>query len=410
MRSATPRRVAAPLRIEIALGRFSVSATASKARVVTVLGTTQTLAWGSSYYLPAILAAPIAEDLGLSRALVFGVFSGSLLLTALLGPAAGRAIDQRGGRDVLALSNVIFALGLFLMAFAHGLPMLALSWFIIGIAMAMGLYDAAFAALAGLYGKDARSSIVGITLFAGFASTVGWPLTALMEVEWGWRGACLGWAALHFLFCLPLNRFLIPQAPPPPPKVAAPPLSAEESRERKRDMILLAFVLASASFSSTALGAHLPGLLQSAGTTLAAAIAAGALMGPAQVAARVVEFTIMRKMNPLFSARIAAGAHPVAVALLLMLGAPFAALFVIIHGAGNGLLTITRGTLPLALFGPVGYGQRQGFITAPARASQAFAPLLFGLLLDDYGAASLWLTALLGVAAVAALFMMRVRQ
>jgi MFS family permease len=405
-----PQRAAARLRIEAAVGFLSVSTKASKARVVTVLGTTQTLAWGSSYYLPAILAAPIAEDLGLSRALVFGVFSGSLLLTALLGPAAGRAIDQRGGRDVLALSNVIFALGLFLMAFAHGLPMLALSWFIIGIAMAMGLYDAAFAALAGLYGKDARSSIVGITLFAGFASTVGWPLTALMEVEWGWRGACLGWAALHFLFCLPLNRFLIPQAPPPPPKVAAPPLSAEESRERKRDMILLAFVLASASFSSTALGAHLPGLLQSAGTTLAAAIAAGALMGPAQVAARVVEFTIMRKMNPLFSARIAAGAHPVAVALLLMLGAPFAALFVIIHGAGNGLLTITRGTLPLALFGPVGYGQRQGFITAPARASQAFAPLLFGLLLDDYGAASLWLTALLGVAAVAALFMMRVRQ
>jgi MFS family permease len=405
-----PRRAAARLRIEAAVGFLSVSAKASKARVVTVLGTTQTLAWGSSYYLPAILAAPIAEDLGLSRALVIGVCSGSLLLTALLGPAAGRAIDQRGGRDVLALSNVIFALGLFLMAFAHGLPMLALSWFIIGIAMAMGLYDAAFAALAGLYGKDARSSIVGITLFAGFASTVGWPLTALMEVEWGWRGACLGWAALHFLFCLPLNRFLIPQAPPPPPKVAAPPLSAEESRERKRDMILLAFVLASASFSSTALGAHLPGLLQSAGTTLAAAIAAGALMGPAQVAARVVEFTMMRKMNPLFSARIAAGAHPVAVALLLMLGAPFAALFVIIHGAGNGLLTITRGTLPLALFGPVGYGQRQGFITAPARASQAFAPLLFGLLLDDYGAASLWLTALLGVAAVAALFMMRVRQ
>jgi MFS family permease len=405
-----PQRAAARLRIEAVGGFFSVSTKASKARVVTVLGTTQTLAWGSSYYLPAILAAPIAEDLGLSRALVFGVFSGSLLLTALLGPAAGRAIDQRGGRDVLALSNVIFALGLFLMAFAHGLPMLALSWFIIGIAMAMGLYDAAFAALAGLYGKDARSSIVGITLFAGFASTVGWPLTALMEVEWGWRGACLGWAALHFLFCLPLNRFLIPQAPPPPPKVAAPPLSAEESRERKRDMILLAFVLASASFSSTALGAHLPGLLQSAGTTLAAAIAAGALMGPAQVAARVVEFTMMRKMNPLFSARIAAGAHPVAVALLLMLGAPFAALFVIIHGAGNGLLTITRGTLPLALFGPVGYGQRQGFITAPARASQAFAPLLFGLLLDDYGAASLWLTALLGVAAVAALFMMRVRQ
>ncbi len=404
-----PQRVAAPLRIEIATRLFSVSAKASKARVVTVLGTTQTLAWASSYYLPAILAAPIAEDLGLSRALVFGVFSGSLLLTALLGPAAGRAIDQRGGRDVLAISNVIFILGLLIMAFANGLPMLILSWFIIGIAMAMGLYDAAFATLAGLYGKDARNSITGITLIAGFASTVGWPLSALMEAEWGWRGACLGWVALHFFICLPLNLFLIPKAPPPP-KEAAPPLSAEESRDRKRDMILLAFVLATASFSSTALAAHLPGLLQSAGTSVAVAIAAGALMGPAQVAARVVEFTMMRKMNPLFSARIAAGAHPLAVVALMALGAPFAALFVIIHGAGNGLLTITRGTLPLALFGPVGYGQRQGFITAPARASQAFAPVLFGLLLDDYGAASLWLTALLGVAAVVALFMMRVRQ
>jgi MFS family permease len=405
-----PQRVAARLRIEIATRLFSVSAKASKARVVTVLGTTQTLAWASSYYLPAILAAPIAEDLGLSRALVFGVFSGSLLLTALLGPAAGRAIDQRGGRDVLAISNLIFILGLLIMAFANGLPMLILSWFIIGIAMAMGLYDAAFATLAGLYGKDARNSITGITLFAGFASTVGWPLSALMEAEWGWRGACLGWVALHLFICLPLNLFLIPKAPPPPPKEAAPPLSAEETRDRKRDMILLAFVLATASFSSTALAAHLPGLLQSAGTSVAVAIAAGALMGPAQVAARVVEFTMMRKMNPLFSARIAAGAHPVAVVVLMALGAPFAALFVIIHGAGNGLLTITRGTLPLALFGPVGYGQRQGFITAPARASQAFAPLLFGLLLDDYGAAALWLTALLGVAAVAALFMMRVRQ
>ncbi|MFM7302660.1 MAG: MFS transporter, partial [Alphaproteobacteria bacterium] len=223
-----------------------MSAKASKARVVTVLGTTQTLAWGSSYYLPAILAAPIAEDLGLSRVMVFGVFSGSLLLTALLGPAAGRAIDQRGGRDVLTISNLIFIVGLLIMAFANGLPLLILSWFIIGISMAMGLYDAAFATLAGLYGKDARNSITGITLIAGFASTVGWPLSALMEAEWGWRGACLGWVALHLFVCLPLNRLLIPKAPPPPPKEAVPPLSAEETRDRKRDMILLAFVLATA--------------------------------------------------------------------------------------------------------------------------------------------------------------------
>ena len=170
----------------------------SRALTVAVLGTTQTLSWASSYYLPAILAAPIAAEFGISRAMVFGVFSGALLLTAVLGPAAGRQIDQRGGRDVLAVSNLVFAAGLVLMGLAPGPLVLCLAWAVLGGAMAMGLYDAAFATLAGLYGKEARNSITGITLIAGFASTVGWPSTALMEAEWGWcrmaaSPACLCW-------------------------------------------------------------------------------------------------------------------------------------------------------------------------------------------------------------------------
>ncbi|MBX9593987.1 MAG: MFS transporter, partial [Roseomonas sp.] len=166
--------------------------TASRPLTVAVLGTTQTLSWASSYYIPAILAAPVAAEFGISRAAVFGVFSGALLLTAFLGPMAGRAIDTRGGRDVLAASNIVFALGLLLMGLSPGPIVFALAWAVLGVGMAMGLYDAAFATLAGLYGKDARGSITGITLIAGFASTVGWPATALMEAEWGWRGACLG--------------------------------------------------------------------------------------------------------------------------------------------------------------------------------------------------------------------------
>ncbi|MBR0673941.1 MFS transporter [Neoroseomonas soli] len=382
-----------------------MTATPSRALTVAVLGTTQTLSWGSSYYLPAILAAPMAAEFGLSRATIFGIFSGALLLTALLGPAAGRAIDTRGGRDVLAISNLIFAAGLLLMGLAPGPLVLGLAWAVVGVAMAMGLYDAAFATLAGLYGKEARNSITGITLIAGFASTVGWPATALMEAEWGWRGACFGWAALHVVLGLPLNRLLIPRAPPPEKAAAA--AGGDGPAPRMRDMALLAFVLASAGFSAAALGAHLPGLLQAAGTTAAAAVAAGALLGPAQVGARILEFGFLRKVSPLVSARIAAAAHPVAVAVLLAGGAPMAAVFVLIHGAGNGMLTITRGTLPLALFGPVGYGRRQGIITAPARASQAFAPYFFGLLVDAYGAQSLWLTAALGMAALAALFLLR---
>jgi len=386
-----------------------MTAAPNRALTVAVLGTTQTLSWASSYYLPAILAAPIAEEFGLSRAAVFGVFSGALLLTAVLGPWAGRRIDERGGRDVLAVSNLVFAAGLLLMGLAPGPLVFGAAWAVLGVAMAMGLYDAAFATLAGLYGRDARNSITGITLIAGFASTVGWPATALMEAEWSWRGACFGWAALHLLLGLPLNRLLIPRAPPPP-KAGAPGASADSAAPpRFRDMALLAFVLATAGFSASALGAHLPGVLQAAGATATAAVAAGALLGPAQVGARILEFGFLRKVSPLVSARIAAGAHPVAVVVLLAGGAPVAAAFVLLHGAGNGMLTIIRGTLPLALFGPVGYGRRQGLITAPARAAQALAPFFFGLLVDAAGAQALWLTAALGAAAVGALFLLRLR-
>jgi MFS family permease len=387
----------------------AMTATPSRALTVAVLGTTQTLSWASSYYLPAILAAPIAAEFGLPRAAIFGVFSGALLLTAVLGPWAGRRIDERGGRDVLAASNLVFAAGLLLMGLAPGPLVFCAAWAIVGVAMAMGLYDAAFATLAGLYGKDARASITGITLIAGFASTVGWPATALMDAAWGWRGACLGWAALHLALGLPLNRLLIPRAPPPP-KAGAPGAGEDAgAAPRFRDMALLAFVLATAGFSASALGAHLPGVLQAAGATATAAVAAGALLGPAQVGARILEFGLLRKISPLVSARIAAAAHPMAVVVLVAGGAPMAAVFVLIHGAGNGMLTITRGTLPLALFGPVGYGRRQGLITAPARAAQALAPFFFGLLVDEAGAQALWLTAALGAAAVAALFALRVR-
>ena len=141
--------------------------------VVAALGTAQTLAWGSSYYLPAILADPIAQGLDLSRTTVFGLFSSALLLSAVLGPSVGRAIDNRGGRGVLTLSNLVLAAGLVLLGLAQGFVTLALAWTVLGVGMAMRLYDPAFATLTGLYGRAARGPITGITLIAGFASTVG---------------------------------------------------------------------------------------------------------------------------------------------------------------------------------------------------------------------------------------------
>jgi MFS family permease len=162
----------------------------SRGIVVAAIEATQTLAWASSYYLPAVLADPIAQGLSLSRMTVFGLFSGALLLSALLGPAVGRAIDKHGGRGVLALSNLVFAAGLVLLGLTQGFAVLALAWVALGVGMAMGLYDPAFATLTGLYGRAARGPITGITLIAGFASTVGWPLSAFLGAQFGWRAAC----------------------------------------------------------------------------------------------------------------------------------------------------------------------------------------------------------------------------
>ena len=350
--------------------------------VISALGIAQTLAWGSTYYLPAVFAAPVCASLHLSLTWFFGAFSAALLLSGLLGPLAGRAIDSRGGRNVLAATNLVFAGGLVLLSFASGPVTLAAAWLVIGVGMGFGLYEAAFATAAGLYGREARSAITGITLFAGFASTVGWPASALFIDVFGWRGACLAWATLHLLLGLPLNRLLIPGASSPAP-VAASEQPAPAGVPWT--MVVLAGVFGATWFVSTALAAHLPRLLEAMGATSAAAITAGALVGPAQVAARIAEFTLLRRASPIVSARLATCLHPLGAILLTMVGAPAAVPFVLLHGGGNGMLTIARGTLSLSMFEPVGYGLRTGLLAAPARIFQGGAPLVFGLVLDRGG-------------------------
>ncbi|WP_240791071.1 MFS transporter [Roseomonas sp. AR75] len=375
-------------------------------RVVVALGTTQTLAWACSYYLPAILAAPMAESLGLPASWVFGAFSGALLLSAVLGPWVGRVIDRSGGRVVLVASNFVLAAGLVLLALAQGPAMMIAGWLVLGLGIALGLYDSAFATLAGLYGRAARGPITGITLIAGFASTVGWPLSALMTEAWGWRGACLGWAALNLLVALPINRFLLPAAPPPEKKLVQE--DAEAAPAPRFAMPLLAFVFAATWAVAGAMAAHLPALLQATGASAAAAIAAAALVGPAQVAARVLEFGLLGRFHPLVSGRLATLGHPLGAAALLLFGPVAAPAFTVLHGMGNGIMTIVKGTLPLAIFGPVGYGARQGLLSAPSRFLQALSPFAFGLLLERASVgAALALTSGLCLAAFVAMMLLR---
>ncbi|MES2609114.1 MAG: MFS transporter, partial [Pseudomonadota bacterium] len=378
----------------------------SATTTVASLGCAQTLAWASTYYLPAILAVPMARDMGVSVPMVFAAFSCAMVVSALLGPYAGRSIDRWGGRPVLMATSVVFALGLAALAMAQGPWSLFAAWVLLGVGMGSGLYEAAFAALVHLHGKNARNSITGITLIAGFASTVGWPLSMWMELHWGWRGACWAWAALHLVVGLPLNAWTprrAEAAPAGPVAGSAVPAPAPAPAHARRATVLLAFVFAATWFTSTAMASHLPRLLQEGGATLATAVAVGALVGPAQVAGRLLEFGFLRHVHPLLSARLAALMHPLGAGLLAVAGAPVAALFAVLHGAGNGILTIAKGTLPLVLFGPSGYGHRQGLLMVPARIAQAASPWLFGLCLDRMGAGALWVSAGLGLAAFLAL-------
>ncbi|MCV0440888.1 MAG: MFS transporter [Hydrogenophaga sp.] len=376
------------------------------------LGAAQTLAWGSTYYLPAMLAKPMAQGMGVPEFHVWAAFSAAMLLSAALGPFAGRAIDRWGGRPVLVGTSLLLAAGLAALSLAQGTIGLALAWLLIGVAMGGGLYEAAFATLVRLQGTGARASITGITLIAGFASTVSWPLSAWLEADFGWRGACLGWAGLHLLLGLPLNAS-IPRAgaavAPSRLAQAEPSSASGESTPTPPPYTawVLAYVFASTWFVSTAMASHLPQLLVASGATLAGAVAIGALVGPAQVAGRLLEFGFLRRLHPLLAARAATLGHPLGVACWMLLGPVAGPVFAVLHGAGNGILTIAKGTLPLVYFGPHGYGQRQGLIMAPSRVAQAFAPLMFGACIERWGANALWISSALGLSALACLLWLR---
>jgi MFS family permease len=396
--------------------------TTHRTRTVTCLGIAQTLAWASSYYLPAILATSMARDLGISTPLVFAGFSVALLVSAVLGPLAGKLIDRYGGRPILMLNSMVFALGLTTLAMAQGPMVMFVGWSLLGVAMAAGLYEAAFATLVHLYGRHARGAITGITLMAGFASTIGWPLSAWIEFEWGWRSACLTWASLHVFLGLPLYSLLtrtpVREEPdnadntdnatlaPCLTTSAASTASASSAANATRTSVLLALTFAITWFISTGMAAHLPRLLQTEGLPLATALLLAALVGPAQVAGRLLEYSLLRQVHPVVSARVAGALHSVGALAFLLVGVPAGAAFTLLHGAGNGVLTIAKGTLPLVLFGTKDYGLRQGILMVPARFAQALSPYLFGLAIDRFGAGALWFSAALGGVGFAALMLL----
>ncbi len=360
----------------------------SRRAIISALGVTQILAWGSTYYLPAVLAEPIARDTGWPLAWIVGGLSLGLLMAALISPRVGNAIELRGGRVILSLSAVAIGLGQIGLAVAPTLAFHMAAWLMIGLGMGAGLYDAAFGTLGRLYGRDARAAITVLTLFGGFASTVCWPLSAYLVSSIGWRGTCLAYAAIQFCFALPLYIFMIPRGVPAAVPAHLPAnvnATGTKARHSPVLMAILTVTLTLAAMISSLLSVHLLTILQAGGIGLAAAVSLGALVGPAQVAARAIEMAVARHHHP-FWTKMAAVAFVAIGISALWVGIPTIAVALAFYGAGIGLESIARGTLPLALFGSAGYAALMGKLATPSLIAQAAAPWLGALLLERTGA------------------------
>lgn len=379
--------------------------------LIVALGAGQIIAWSSSYYLLAVLALPMSRSTGWSLGLLVGGLSTGLIIAGLLAPLAGRTIDRRGGRAVLAASSAVFALGLVVLATSHSLATYYLGWAVLGIAMSAGLYDAAFSTLGQLLGAKAKRSIAGLTLVAGFASTLGWPVLTYLDDTMGWRGALWAAAAFNLLVALPIHLLAIPKrqaltasGPDQPATVAARPNTAatiSAATPPTHWLVLIGLLLTCQAAIMATLSVHLIALLGAIGLAPSLALLAGMIIGPAQVVARLLEMYCGRGVHPTWSARAGVAATLVAL-LLLLTGYPWVAIIAfVIYGAGNGILTVARGTLPLAVIGSADYGKTMGQLARPMLMAQAAAPPLAAVALERTGPT--WLICLLALLATVSL-------
>jgi MFS family permease len=370
--------------------------------VITALGVTQILAWGSTFYLLGVLANPITSDTGWDYDWVMSGVSIGLLTAGVVSPRVGRAIGKWGGRPILAFSAVLLAAGLLLLGSSQNLAAYLAAWVVLGVGMGSGLTDAAFSTLGRIYGEDARSAITSLTLFAGFASTICWPLSAYLVEYLGWRDACFVYACIHIGVSLPILVLAIPRRSLITTSIGGNARSRVSLAPGELTVVvLLATVLTLSAAILSMLGIHLLPLLEARGLKLPVAVGLGAIIGPSQVGARVVEMFAGRHYHPIWTMIGSAVLVAVGTGLLFADFPIYYAAAIVLYGAGNGLGSIARGTLPLALFGALRYPALMGRLALPILMSMALSPLLAAIVFDDKGAdLTLGLIALLAAANV----------
>jgi len=382
-------------------------------RLVSALGVGQIISWGTLFYSIAVLGPPMAHALGVSDVMLYGSFTAGLFMSGIASPWVGARIDRRGGRAVLAGGSVLGAIACALLATSVNGAMMLTGWLVAGVAMAACLYDPAFATLFRVSGASYRRAVTALTLFGGFASTVFWPLSQyLLEVR-GWRFAFAVHAALNAAVCLPLHLAYVPPSgvQRSAAQPAAPTGPAVEARPETFAWLAGGFALA--AFLSSAVSAHLVVLLAAGGLAARDAVLVGAMIGPMQVAGRVMEFAFSRRWPPLMVGTLAFGLLALALVVLSQVRGVWivALLFALLYGWANGVMTIVRGTVPGVLFGSRDYGALLGRLAQPQFILKAFAPVAVTLLfaLDDSRRVALYVLAAGGLAALVA-YRMAIRK
>lgn len=354
--------------------------------LIPVLGLGQVVAFASSYYLLGVLADPMAQALDVAPASLFTALSAAFLLSAVLTPWSGRAIAHHGGRRVQAVAHVAFAVALGVMALAPSAPVLWGGIAVLGLGMGTGLYGTAFAVVVEARGSQARRGITAVSLIGALGGGLGWPISRTLVQVGDWRLACLVWALAHLILCLPLTLFGLPRREPQTVGVTHAGRIAWDRR-----MVQIAGIFAGAWMVSTAMGAHLPRMLEGLGMTTTSAAWAAGLMAASAVAARLFDLLVMHRAHPLATVRLACLLHPVGAAIALC-GRVAAPALAIGQGAGNGMLSVASGVLPLQVFGTDRYAERQALLLTPARFLQAAAPAAYALALNVSMAAALVLS------------------
>jgi MFS family permease len=374
-------------------------------QLLVALGVTQIVSWGSIYYAFALLLEPLQRDLGAGKGEVAGAFSAALLVSGLCAAWIGRTIDRLGGRWVMTAGSLAAVLLLAALSQVRSLPLLYLIWLGLGAAMAATLYEPAFVVVAQVYRLNYRRALTVLTLFGGFASTVFWPVTTWLIERYGWREAVLWLAAINLVVCVPLHFALLPKssgAAPPAPQAGGGTARRRLWGDRRFRALTLAFLAHYVVVS--AIAAHLISLLLARGMSPAAAAAIGALIGPMQVAGRIVEFGASRWLTVGQVGRVAAVAMPLSLLALLWADSslPWLTVFAVLFGAGNGAMTVIRGALPVEMYGREHYGAIAGALATPGLLARAVGPIFAALLWSALGGYERTTVVLIVVAAVGA--------